>query len=385
MAAPMIAGRRLVSDTMSEVYDILKPWVNETFWDFSKVTLIPGSIYVFGRQHFLDFMPKIREMAESGNYIMVFGNSAEGAWTLESQLKQLRVDDLVREGKILVIGGADTAPEYGTLTHEHFLPRILDYEENIVAQQYTDDIFTKTDKPYKFLFLNGRARPHRKYLYERLKRNGLLEQSLWTMLDSKPTIVRHFNMVEDHINIMATPSELRRLPDQYEVPQYRKPTFGPIIPENCFLKQELFRREWGEIYLTPEPYVDTYFSLITETICAESPYSFRTEKIAKPLAIGHPFIVASNAGFYRDLHNMGFRTFGHVIDESFDLIEHHQDRCDRIVAVVTDLCKQDLANFLPECRDVCKYNQQRLAELQLEVRRDFPERFAQYINERSRV
>jgi len=297
-------------------------------------------------------------------------------------LKQLRVDDLVREGKILVIGGADLAPEYGIITHEHFLPRILDYEENIQAQQHTEEIFTKTNKPYKFLFLNGRARPHRKYLYERFKRTGALHYALWTMLDSKPTIVRHFTMIEDHINIMATPSALQRLPDQYEVAQYREPTFGPIIPDNAFLKQELFRREWGEIYLTPEPYVDTYFSLITETICAESPYSFRTEKTAKPLAMGHPFIIASNAGFYRDLHNLGFRTFGHAIDESFDQIENHQDRLDRIVDIVTDLCQQDLASFLKECYNVCKYNQEHLAVLRDQERKHFPERFIQYINER---
>jgi hypothetical protein len=381
----MINGRRLVSDNMSEVYDVLLPLTDERFWDFSRVQLRPGSIYIFGRQHFIDNLPMIRELAETGDYTFVFGNSAEGAWTLESQLKQLRIDDLVREGKILVIGGAELAPEYGVLTHEHFLPRILDYEENIQTQQHTEEIFIKTDKPYKFLFLNGRARPHRKYLYEKFKRSGVLDQSLWTMLDSKPTVVRHFNFVENDINVMATPSPLQRLPDQYEVAQYREPTFGPIVPENAFLKQELFRREWGEIYLTPEPYVDTYFSLVTETICAESPYSFRTEKIAKPLAMGHPFVVVSNAGFYRDLHNLGFQTFGHVVDESFDLIEHHQDRCDRIVQVVTDLCQQDLASFLKECYNVCKYNQQHLAVLRDQERKNFPERFAQFINERSRV
>ena len=381
----MINGQRLVSDNMSEVYDVLLPWTDEKFWDFKRVRLQPGSIYIFGRQHFLDNLPMIRELSETGDYTFIFGNSAEGAWTLESQLKQLKVDDLVREGKILVIGGADISPEYGILTHEHFLPRILDYDENLQAQQHTKEIFTKTDKPYKFLFLNGRARPHRKYLYEQFKRTGALEHSLWTMLDSKPTIVRHFTMIENYINIMATPSELKRLPDKYEVERYRDPLFGPIIPDNCFLKQELFQREWGEIYLTPEPYVDTYFSLVTETICAESPYSFRTEKTAKPLAMGHPFIVASNRGFYQDLHNIGFKTFGHVIDESFDQIEHHQDRMDRIVDIVTDLCQQDLASFLEECYTVCKYNQQRLAELQLEVREEFPNRFTQYINERSRI
>ena len=131
----MLGNRSLILDTMSEVHDILKPWASQTFWDLNKVLPIEGGVYIFGRQHFLDYMPTIREMAETGKYIIVFSNSAEGSWTLESQLKQLQVDDLVQDGKILVIGGAEIAPEYGILTHEHFLPRILDYEENIQAQQ----------------------------------------------------------------------------------------------------------------------------------------------------------------------------------------------------------------------------------------------------------
>jgi hypothetical protein len=366
---------------MSEVYDLLKPWTDESFWNFSQVDLKPGSIYVFGRQHLLDNLELIKELAATDQYTIVFGNSAEGAWTLESQLKQLRIDHLVREGKILVIAGAEISPEYTHVTHEHFLPRILDYKENLEAQTHTNEIFAKTDKPYKFLFLNGRARPHRKYIYERLKRTGALNQALWTMLDAMPCVWRTFQFRENGTDIMATPSELRHLPADYEVDRYRNPVFGPIVPDRSNLKQELFHREWGEIYLEPAPYIDTYFSLVTETICAESPYSFRTEKIAKPLAMGHPFIVVSNSGFYRDLHHLGFRTFGHVIDESFDSIEHHQERVDRIVKIVTDLCQQDLASFLQECYNVCKYNQQRLAEIRDQTRQEFPDRFTQFITQ----
>jgi hypothetical protein len=374
----MLGNRRLVSDTMSEFYNLLLPWTDESFWDFNKVNLEPGSIYVFGRQHMLDNLTQVREMATSGKYTIVFGNSAEGAWTLETQLKSYGIDQLVREGKILVVAGAECSPEYVHMTHEHFLPRILDYEENLQAQKRTGEIFEKTQKPYKFLFLNGRARAHRKYLYEKLKRTGALDQSLWTMLDVNATLVRSFEFYENNVNVMAQPSMLQRLPDQYEVDRYRQPNIDVAGPKTN-IKYELFRKEWGEIYLEPTAYIDTYFSLITETICYESPYSFRTEKIAKPLAMGHPFIVASTPGFYRDLHNMGFRTFGHVIDESFDQIQHAQTRMDRIVDLVTDLCRQDLASFLKECYTVCKYNQQHLAEVGQRTKQEFPNRFFQFI------
>ena len=370
----------MVIDRFSEVFDMLSKDISEDFYDFSKVQPRPGSVYIVGRQNLLDNMLKFRDMAESDQYMMIFCNAAEGSWTLETQIQQLRIDDLVRAGRVLLIGGAEVDPRYPCLTIDHFLSRILDFPENVEAQNQTPLIFSSTSKPYKFLFLNGRARPHRKYLYERFRRRGVLGHSLYTMLDAKPTVVRHFDFVENDINVMATSSELRRLPDYYEVERYREPTFGPIT-DRTYLKQELFRLEWGEIYLEPRAYIDTYFSLVTETVCAESIYSFRTEKIAKPLAMGHPFIVASTPGFYRDLRSLGFRTFGHVIDESFDTIDHAQDRMDRVVDIVADLCGQDLGSFLSACEDVCKYNQQHLAEFTVQTRRDFPERFRQFLDQ----
>jgi len=369
---------KLFVDRFSEVFDLLESHTTQSFYNFSETPEEPGAVYVVGRQNLLDNMQRFRAMAESGAYRMIFCNACEGTWTLQSQILQLKIDHLVAENKILLIGAADIAAQYSCLTLDHFLIRIMDYPENRTAQQHTQHIFDLSRKPYTFLFLNGRARPHRKYLYERMRRRGLLDQSLYTMLDAKPTVVRHFDFVENDINVMATPTELRRLPDHYEVPRYREPVLGPIT-DRTYLKQDLFRREWGEIYLEPAAYIDTYFSLVTETVCAESAVSFRTEKIAKPLAMGHPFVVASTPGFYRDLKSLGFRTFEHVIDESFDRIENAQDRMDRITDVVADLCTQDLASFLAACEDICKYNQQRLDEFTAQTRRDFPERFFQFL------
>lgn len=371
---------RLVIDSFAEILDMLGPWVDETFYDFGSIELIPGSIYVIGRQQLMDHRDKIREMCDNPDYIMIFNNSAEGSWTIASQLLQLKIDDIVRDRRLLLVCGAEIGPDHTCLIHEHLLTKIMHFDETAVAQAHTEEVYTKKSKPYQFLFLNGRARPHRKYLYERFRRTDLLDKSLYTMLEAKPCVVRHFNFWDGDTNVMATPSELRRLPDHYEVDRYRNPVFGPIIPDRTFLKQELFRREWGEIYLYHAPYVDTYFSLVTETICAESDISFRTEKIAKPLAMGHPFIVASGRGYYRDLRNLGFRTFDHLIDESFDIIERPQNRMDRLFAVVQDLCSQNLDDFIDQCRSVCKYNQQRLDEFNQEHKKAFPDRFFQFIN-----
>lgn len=375
---------RLVVDAMAEIRSMLEPWIDEVFYDFGKIDPVTGSVYVIGRQHLLNDLARIRDLCATGKYTIIFNNSAEGSWTMESQLRQLKLDDLVRQGQLLVVSGSEITSNHICLTHEHLLTTIMAYKETLEAQQSTHMIFETTTKPYQFLFLNGRVRAHRKYLYEKFKRYGLLDRALWTMLDAKPCVVRHFAFQENGIDVMATASPLTRLPDDYEVPRYRQPVFGPIILDRSFLKQELFKLEWGEIYLFAKPYVDTYFSLVTETICAESDVSFRTEKIAKPLAMAHPFIVAANRGYYRDLRNLGFQTFDHLLDESFDLIDNAQDRMDRLITVVADLCTQDLDHFIMQCQDRCKYNQRHLTEFSQQHRQAFPNKFFQFIQKHAR-
>lgn len=375
--------RRLVVDAMAEVRPMLEPWIDDMFYDFSQVPVRQDTVYVIGRQHLINNIVRVRELCDSSKYTIVFDNSAEGSWTIESQLRQLKLFELVSRKKLLVISGAGITASEACLVHEHLLTTIRDYEENVTAEQETGKIFSTKQKPYKFLFLNGRARPHRKYLYERFKQLGLLNHALWTMLEATPCVWRQFQLQADGINLMATPTPVTRLPDCYELPRYRNPIFGPIT-DRSFLKQELFRQEWGEIYLHPPVYVDTYFSLVTETICSESDISFRTEKIAKPLVMGHPFVIAATPGYYRDLRNLGFHTFGHLIDESFDLIDNAQERIDRVIQIVRDLCEQDLDDFIAQCQETCKYNQLHHAEFTRRHRRDFPKRFFRFIQDHAR-
>lgn len=370
----MLDKHKLIIDTHCEVYKLLKPWADGEFWEFATHEIIPNSVYVFGRKQFTENIEHIRKLCERNDIQIVFDNAAEGSWTLTSQLEVLGIINLVLTRRILLIGGGDMDIEYPYIRYDHFISCILDYEENLSTMQRTDEIFTKTQKPFQFLFLNGRARPHRKYIWERLNQQQLLDRVLWTMLDGRPTVSSNFNLRQDNLDLMARPTPIQHLPPQYEVSQYRNAKIDPVPAERAFIKHTLFDNQWGEIYLQAEPYIDTYFSLITETVF-DHEHSFRTEKIAKPLAMGHPWICAANAGFYRDMHNLGFQTFGTVIDESFDNIVDHQQRLERIVAVVSELCNQNLESFLRACEPMCKYNQQHLIELAPRIRSEFPAKF----------
>ena len=117
----MLDNRRLVVDTMSEVYRFLKPWINEEFWDFNSVKPMLGSVYLFGRQEFITHKQRIMDMAESKKYTIVFCNAAEGSWTLQSQVQMLGIESLIQQRKILLISGGEQQTDYPDIQHDHFL------------------------------------------------------------------------------------------------------------------------------------------------------------------------------------------------------------------------------------------------------------------------
>ena len=388
----MLGNYKLVVDEHSEVYRELSPWMDGEFWSLDQHTIVPGAIYIFCRESINQWGEQIRQLARDGTVKVIVDNTAEGSETLVNWSAINGIADLVHEKKILLISGGEMSSDWNYLCYEYFLPKILDFDENVETAGRSDEIFSQTNKPYKFLFLNGRMRNHRKYLLERFKLSGLIEQCLWTNLDTslsliwKPSqgrwIPQDLHLKLDHAgeNLMERPVGVHYLPAKYEAEPHRAQLGVEPTNHQPSTKWQLFNHTWGDAIVDGEAYRDTYFSLVTETVF-NYPYSFRTEKIWKPIAVGHPFIAVANTGFYRDLHNLVFKTFGHVIDESFDLIENNQERIERITQIVEDLCQQDLASFLAECYNVCKYNQEHYAEYRHRVPREFPEQFQKFIEQ----
>ena len=389
----MLGNRKLILDTHSEVYRELLPWADDEFWDLRQHSVVPGAIYIFCREQVNLYNAEIQALASSDTVTVVLDNAAEGSETLVTWCFVKGLVPLIEQGKILLIGGGDMDPaKWPYMSYEYFLPKILDFDENVATAASIDEYFAQVHKPYKFLFLNGRMRSHRKYLLERFGSSGLLDHSLWTNLDTDLILVtslpqqrwQNFNNIEyvklkcyiHEQDVMQRAISLKFLPEQYECPQFRHNLAS--MPGTGNVKKNLFSNTWGDAVVHGGAYKDTYFSLVTETVFTY-PYSFRTEKIWKPIAVGHPWIAVANQGFYRDLHNMGFKTFGHVIDESFDQIDNNQQRIERIAEVVEDLCQQDLASFYKECYNVCKYNQQLYAEYRHRVPRELPGQFQSFI------
>ena len=85
-------------------------------------------------------------------------------------------------------------------------------------------------------------------------------------------------------------------------------------------------------------YNNAYISLVTETEggkkATDENNFFVSEKITKPILVGHPFLVYGGQYYLKNLRELGFETFDPWLDESYDLIK---DPILRICAMVKSL------------------------------------------------
>jgi hypothetical protein len=109
----------------------------------------------------------------------------------------------------------------------------------------------------------------------------------------------------------------------------------------------------------PEYYKKSFASLVTETYIDENNNVFFTEKLMKPLAYGHPFLVHSSAGALKKLKSLGFKTYSSIFDESYDDIESPQQRFEAILRQVLDICNKpisELQNMYESVKPIIQHN-----------------------------
>lgn len=211
----------------------------------------------------------------------------------------------------------------------------------------TSQYLEKKSKPYKFLFLNGRHRPHRKALWKALDQKNLLRESLKSYLG--------FANKKDVFYDNDIPMTV--LPEKYEslyagidsIPAYKNDDRNWKV-----FKHDFWRRQWVDSHIIPDQYIDTYFTVVTETWCDRV---FLTEKTFKPLMAGHPFLVLAAPGFYEYLHELGFKTFDCIIDESFAYERNLDKKISMLADEIERLCNTDLDDFVEKTRSICQHNQ----------------------------
>jgi len=109
---------------------------------------------------------------------------------------------------------------------------------------------------------------------------------------------------------------------------------------------------------TINDYASTKIEVVLETLFDDTRIQL-TEKILRPIACEHPFILASAAGSLEYLRNYGFKTFGGIIDESYDSEANPIARLHLIVKAMKDITQwsgeEQLDNW-KKIKEIAAYN-----------------------------
>jgi hypothetical protein len=84
-----------------------------------------------------------------------------------------------------------------------------------------------------------------------------------------------------------------------------------------------------------DDYSNTKFEVVLETLFDDNRIQL-TEKVLRPIACGHPFMLASTPGSLEYLRNYGFKTFDGIINEGYD---NEQDPLKRLDLIIHEMKK----------------------------------------------
>ena len=179
----MLGKHKIKVDEWAEIWDLLKPYADESFWQWPE-TLDPDYVYVVGRKLLKENYYAIVDFATAHPGRIVFSNPAEGSQTILLQLQRLMITDYVADGRIGLITSGDLEPPWQYCKTDGYFSNIVDYGDNRAAATQAAVAWPE-QRPYDFLFLNGRLRPHRKWIIDAFRQQGILDRALLTNLNNR--------------------------------------------------------------------------------------------------------------------------------------------------------------------------------------------------------
>lgn len=111
--------------------------------------------------------------------------------------------------------------------------------------------------------------------------------------------------------------------------------------------------------MVPKYHTDSYCQIVLESQfdVDQSGGAFITEKTFKPIKHGQLFFVAGGAGSLQTLRDLGYRTFDHLLDNSYDTITNHTQRWQRLTESIAK-ARANLPALFEAARPDLEHNQQ---------------------------
>lgn len=333
---------------------------HDAFSVYDLTTLIPT-----------DILNRIKE----GEVILILANSGHGYHeNVEGIYKDVIIKHSIDPKNVILRSeSADMLEEIEIISKKYNLP-VCRYEWATEFERMMQDYpkftnhkipVTLQNKKYdkKFLSYNGLWRPHRGAIVNILAAMGLLDKGI-VSYNSKGSYMNGNQTYEFLQQFLGYNVELKELLESAE-DTLRK--LDKIIID----VDERSKLNTASILGTAKDFYEkTFFSVVTETSIPIKPFNHHwngntdtgrilSEKIFKPVALRHPFLVVSNPKTLELFRSLGYKTFSPLIDESYDDVEDTAQRLLMIAKEVKRLCEltpDEVEQFLVEARKICDYN-----------------------------
>tara|TARA_B100001063_G_C16713412_1_gene529327 strand:- start:58 stop:1137 length:1080 start_codon:yes stop_codon:yes gene_type:complete len=194
-------------------------------------------------------------------------------------------------------------------------------------------------RPYFADILLGLDRKHRNTFFELLQENDMLEKNIVNLFSTyrSPFLDSIDNKAQNLINTITNDLS------------------GKLTSTNS--TTTTLDGTWVSQIICKPIMESSWISVIAETISNNDCF-FVTEKTAKPLMAGRPFIILSGMHTLRHLRSLGFKTFSPVIDESYDEISDQDQRIKAAFESFAKLSTQDSSQMYAKLMPILEHNQE---------------------------
>lgn len=197
---------------------------------------------------------------------------------------------------------------------EEFIYTVASKEPQITVDSHID--YKQNNETWTFNCPQKRPRPHRMQFFDKLQAYNLTERNLCSFPE-----YGHFILGEEHTE--DTGYYINRIH-----PDYCLKTFLTVVSEPQYYEHELS--------------------------------VFNSEKVFKPIACCHPFMVMGGRTSLEHLRNRGYKTFSEFFDESYDTMSDDK-RQEAIISTLIDIENiKDKIGWFESMRPVLEHNKKQL-------------------------
>lgn len=319
----------------------------------------------------------ILELIKNGDIYLVISNEFECFIDVpEAVYTHLIISSNIPEHKIVFLSGAknitilcdEIVKKINLETNSDYkgmITKFFPWYENLISSTIRHNttlefkrnlaLNGKIDYKKHFLLLNRRWRLHRPVLVALLKSKNLLDYG-YVSLGYNDQNYTWENVYQDMLDYNKDNEDL------YDILIKNKTDILSL--SNLCVDTDDFDDKTVPISLSLQKYYETSFcSIVTETYFYDSGTYFLTEKAIKPIAHKHPFILVSTPHSLDFLHELGYKTFHPIFDESYDKETSDSKRMHKILTLIESICKlnqSELREISLDCKEICNYNYKKL-------------------------